>query len=513
MVICIGWFRAGLDLQWVQNIWISTTLLLGLGLLIPSTRSSYKKITPFIFYIGILITIFYLSTENQTFRQLSLQTFKEVKTAKYLSTEKDLAKTLMISKGIKQILPFISSGPSKAISVFLDFKNHYSDKYRSFDDGTRLIKNISEQIEKSPSPYLPTIPLISAKIWVSFLYFVTQISIGFFAFYYLKERAQIRKFTLLLVVAAVLLAFLGIVQKVNYVPSDNLKEIFGIWDTPEPRYFYASFTYKNHWSAYAILIISCLFALKTRESLRCNFYRKNDLKSIFYFVGLGILLISIPHSGSRSGIVVLLFLIILLTLVLFKKNILRLKTLTGLCLVIIMSCLVGLFLNKETTKEMLSNTISQIQNEKPPLRFLLWKDLVGQISKKTFWGYGYDSYATINPIFQSKKIRDQRTIGLANAHNSYIPLIGYGHSDILEWISEFGWVGLSFFILPVILLICRNLFFSKSIFSQIISIGALSFLLYCCFDFPTRSPACLIIFSVIVGISSKYTNLSINKKI
>ena len=74
----------------------------------------------------------------------------------------------MISKGIKQILPFISSGPSKAISVFLDFKNHYSDKYRSFDDGTRLIKNISEQIEKSPSPYLPTIPLISAKIWVSF---------------------------------------------------------------------------------------------------------------------------------------------------------------------------------------------------------------------------------------------------------------------------------------------------------------------------------------------------------
>ena len=141
------------------------------------------------------------------------------------------------------------------------------------------------------------------------------------------------------------------------------------------------------------------------------------------------------------------------------------------------------------------------------------KILLVKFQKKTFWGYGYDSYATINPIFQSKKIRDQRTIGLANAHNSYIPLIGYGHSDILEWISEFGWVGLSFFILPVILLICRNLFFSKSIFSQIISIGALSFLLYCCFDFPTRSPACLIIFSVIVGISSKYTNLSINKKI
>ncbi|MDG1139736.1 MAG: O-antigen ligase family protein [Opitutales bacterium] len=475
-------------------------------------RVSYKREISFIICVGILLTIFYTSTKNQTFNQLSIQTFEEVQIAKYLSTEKNLAKTLMISKGIKQILPFTSSNPNQAISVFLDFKNLYSDKYGSSDEGAVLLKNISKQIEGDPNPYLPTVPLTNTESWGSFLYFISQISVGFLAFHYLKQRVEIRKFALLLGISAVILAIIGIVQKLNYIPAENMKEIFGIWDTPEPRYFYASFTYKNHWSAFVILIISCLLALKIRVSLKYNFLNNYNLKNFSYILGLGILIISIPHSGSRSGVVVLLFLLIL---VLLKQKILRFKakTFSGLCLVVVVFIIGGFFLNKETTKEMLSNTISQIQNKQPPLRLLLWKDLTRQISKKTFWGYGYNSYSTINPIFQSKEIREQRAIGLANAHNPYIPLIGYGHSDILEWISEFGWFGLSIFVLPVILLVCRNLILSKSIFSQIISIGGLSFLLFCCFDFPTRSPTCLIIFSVIVGISSKYTELSLNKKI
>ena len=30
-----------------------------------------------------------------------------------------------------------------------------------------------------------------------------------------------------------LLAIVGLWQKLNYIPSDNLLEILGIWDTPE----------------------------------------------------------------------------------------------------------------------------------------------------------------------------------------------------------------------------------------------------------------------------------------
>ena len=35
-----------------------------------------------------------------------------------------------------------------------------------------------------------------------------------------------------------LLAIVGLWQKLNYMPSENLLEILGIWDAPEPRYFF-----------------------------------------------------------------------------------------------------------------------------------------------------------------------------------------------------------------------------------------------------------------------------------
>ena len=100
---------------------------------------------------------------------------------------------------------------------------------------------------------------------------------------------------------------------------------------------------------------------------------------------------------------------------------------------------------------MLINTKSQItEASSRQLRcaFLLWNDLVNQIGEETLWGYGFNSYPAINPIHQSKEVRERRSIGLDNAHIPYTPLIGRGHNDFLEFISEFG---IPFFMLLLIL--------------------------------------------------------------
>jgi O-antigen ligase len=472
-----------------------------------------KALLPASFVIAFLISLFLLSSTNTKFDQIEFQTFKMVEIDKYLSNEKNPSKSLMVSSEIKKILPYLTEAPNKAISIFLDFKNRYTDKYGSNDNGGKLLNNVFNHIDRKPSPYLPTNTFVNAKIWDSFFFFISQLITGFLAYYFVKNRVFVRRFIVFLVTSATLLGITGAFQKINYVPSDNLKEIFGIWDTPEPRYFYASFTYKNHWSAYAILMLSCLLALCVREIRKQSLFRNENITIFLYLLGIFVLIVSIPHSGSRSGLVILICLFILLLFIIFKTKIIHLKTqyLITIFFLLCFSSIGGLLLSKNTTNEMLTNSISQIKNEKPPLRILLWKDLINQISQKTFWGYGYNSYGTLNPLFQSKVVRDERAKGLANAHTPYIPLIGYGHSDILEWISEFGWVGVVVLILPTTLLICRNLFFSKSIFVQIISIGTLCFLLYCCVDFPTRSPACLISFSIIIGLSTRYSNLSFKK--
>ena len=64
---------------------------------------------------------------------------------------------------------------------------------------------------------------------------------------------------------------------------------------------------------------------------------------------------------------------------------------------------------------------------------------------------------------------------------------------------------------PIFLILLRNYIFCPSILIKCISAGCLCFILYCCIDFPTRTPACLILFSVLVGLSLKYTRLSFSK--
>ena len=48
---------------------------------------------------------------------------------------------------------------------------------------------------------------------------------------FVNDKKTIRNILYILAINADFL-FCGIIQQNNYVPSDNLKEIWGIWDTP-----------------------------------------------------------------------------------------------------------------------------------------------------------------------------------------------------------------------------------------------------------------------------------------
>ena len=70
---------------------------------------------------------------------------------------------------------------------------------------------------------------------------------------------------------------------------------------------------------------------------------------------------------------------------------------------------------------MLNNTVSQISeasSRQLPMRFLLWNDLVNQIGEETLWGYGFNSYPAINPIHQSKEVREKEVHRLGQSTHS-----------------------------------------------------------------------------------------------
>ena len=84
---------------------------------------------------------------------------------------------------------------------------------------------------------------------------------------------------------------------------------------------------------------------------------------------------------------------------------------------------------------MINRTIHQfnsIKEQKYPFRFLLWNDILTQINIKTFWGYGFNSYSKINPLFQSELTVNERYIVTINAHTDFTPAIKSAHSDVLQ---------------------------------------------------------------------------------
>ena len=513
LIIISSWFRAGLDLEWFDQLWLFFFILLFFrGMLILKNDSLRNLAFPlgFFFFCGILVIT---SFNNLTFTNPTTQQLADLDIESYLLKEKNIQKVITVSDTLKKTLPYFDSDPKRALALYLHSKNEIEDSYQVGDESVGLLNNILSSIWSVPNPYLPTQIIEHENAIINYSVFISQLFVGIIAYLLFKTRSSIRNFIAGLIISSVILAIAGMIQKIHYFPADDLKEIWGIWDTPEPRYFYASFTYKNHWSAFVLLVISATIGLLFHASNSKYRLRYFESKSICLLGGLISLIITIPHSGSRSGLLILLVLCTLsMYSIGFKKSIINFKKNTFKIFIAIIVVLLGGFLiSKSTTREMISTTNSQISSDETPLRILLWTDLLKQISGKTFWGYGYDSYGAINPLFQSSEIRIIRNKGLENAHNRYVPLVGHGHSDLLEFLSEFGWVGFTFILFPIFLLLLRNFIFCPSILIQSISAGCLCFVLYCCIDFPTRTPACLILFSVLVGLSLKYTRLSFSK--
>jgi O-antigen ligase len=88
--------------------------------------------------------------------------------------------------------------------------------------------------------------------------------------------------------------------------------------------------------------------------------------------------------------------------------------------------------------------------------------------------------------------------------------VGTAHNDWLEKISEFGLLGLVI-VCPYLYFIFFQFLKSKSLLAKFGLTGCIIFLIYAFGDFPSQTPACLMLFSALVGLALKYSSLSHKK--
>ena len=517
LVILVSWAKAGLAGVWILHTINLLVFALSITLLKSKEKIRFRLLS--IFPIIILSTQFLLSYSNPLFTIIDESGWAKLNIDKYFSQETDIHKVILVSKVFKDIETLSDQKPELALAIFFDFKNHFFDKYSSYDGPTaNLIFEFERMIQNHPNPFIPSSVLSNKGLLIDFINTISQVLIGFILFFNINKRKQIRSILLVLSINIGILAFVGILQKLNYTPSDSRLEIFGIWNTPEPRYFFSSFTYKNHWSAFALMGVSTSIALLVDSYRRYGKSFTKKISNFLLFIAALFIVISIPLSGSRSGTILMILSFALLSFTTLKffgfltsKNVI-------LFLIVIILGNIGLFsfiskINSNTTNEMTNNFKSQftdLTQGKPPLRMLLWNDLLAQIKKKPIYGYGFNSYKTINPLFQSPEVRKLREKGVQSARQKYTPLIGYAHNDWLERISEFGLIGL-LCVTPFLYFIFIQLFKGYSLFNKLMLIGLVIYLIYSFIDFPSQTPACLILFSTLVGITLKYAFLTQKK--
>ncbi len=507
VLVSMPWLNAGLAGEWLSRLFAIVVFVL-LAKTIFVNRKEMKKLWYIFLPVSYFFLLWFISSFNVTFQKLDDLKWKSLDLENAIVKETDPEKIKMINNHFRNIYLMEKKDPKLAIAIFFNLKNTYLKTFgNSPTPALSTISKYENLITRNTSHFIPSSIIASSSINPDYLYIVCSILFFYLCYLSFNNKKSIRRLLMTFFISSGILAFVGIYQKYNYVPINNTPEILGIWDAPEPRYFFASFTYKNHWSCFAVISLSVGFAFLIRN---IHIHKDNFLRSkIFPAVSLicFVLFISIVYSASRSGVIIsLLFILLLFPYIKVVKS----KVLF-LILFLFFSIFFISFKNNKSITEMHNNTKQQIEQFKLgglPLRLHLWHDLYKQISLRTFWGYGMNSYRSINPIHQSNEVQKIRSIGLQYAHKLYTPLIGHGHNDWLELLSEIGWIGFTFVLLPALLLIFNEIITTESMFAKVLFLGCFSYCLFSFVDFPIRTPACFITFCGIFGVALKYSKLS-----
>ena len=521
-LILVTWFKAGLA-GGFPGIILS---ILGLTLLVTQLFQNYFWTRRyFLSIIPLLLMLIWavIGFNNPKYQALNAQDLIELNMEGTLIETRDSTKIEMISNGMNLILEKSRDDPKLSIALFFHLKNTYTDKYSKVinDPIITFFNNCENKIKLDYWSFLPSISIKNLSSIQNFLFLFINLFFGIIIFHNLFNFSNVKVVLWIVVINTFILCIVGLYQKFTQVWSDDYLEILGIWNAPEPRYFFSTFTYKNHWSAFALISLSCIYSIFYKQLRITNEYMIKSPILLFIIFSSILLVSTVIFSGSRSGILFSVISVILFSLIIFfKKKKLESYSFKKIILyfLVILPTLFFIFYSlkkDEKVKEMLTNSTTQwkaLQEGSPPLRWYLWNDAYKMAQSELILGHGYNAFPSTYPKFQSMVVRQERGKGLASAHNPYIPLVAHAHNDVVEFICEWGLLGTFCFFIPYILHIIKVWGSTNSTTVKLLLSGCFVFLVYCFVDFPTRTPACVVLFSCIAGLACKYDNLSTNSQ-
>ncbi len=306
----------------------------------------------------------------------------------------------------------------------------------------------------------------------------------------LETRRQIRWMLAVIAANGVLLAVTG-----GIFHFWQAERILGIVD-PRGAAFYATFYYRNHWAAFAMLALCCVLALG--ESLQRSAELRSRRATLFLLaVGGFFLAASIPLSGSRSGTLLLFGIIIIL----LARLLLRRESeysqpwwrrsgfywLLSLVFVVLGSIYFGaekMHQRWQDTKIQLFALLDDNPHTPPEFRYYLNRDTLRMALAKPWMGWGLGSYVFVYPAFAGQDTYNDK---------GKPRLVEFAHQDWLQYWAELGAIGFFLLLSVPIGVFFHGIRHGKAngvSFWLLTGVGLMG--LQACLDFPLSNPAVLL---------------------
>jgi len=310
----------------------------------------------------------------------------------------------------------------------------------------------------------------------------------------LMSEKLFQKLLWVLLVNSLVLAIMGIIVKYS-----GSSKMLGVVDPPHgtERYFFSTFTYKNHWGCYMVLSLGIVATLYERYR-----YLMMHKYNAFFLVCLSIFAFAVILSGSRSCSLLYLllfcFFVFRVSQFYFLKS--RLNLFISVCIAALFVGLVAfLALNSDLANfEEMRNTTSiyfyEIFKSGQSTRYFLSLGTWDMFLASPVFGWGLGSFEFVYNFYNSGEFRGQNL----KEDMHFI----YAHNDIFQYFAEMGIIGS----ILLLLVFCIPLLYK--VYNRITTCNWLLLvcfilLIYSFVEFPFRTPSVALLFTILFAAACR----------
>lgn len=362
-------------------------------------------------------------------------------------------------------------------------------------------------------PWLPAgmdTPFADMNAWRELLVYGTAWLLVCALWVGVTRRVTIQRLLTVVAINGVLLALVGILQKVTHA-----KYIFwGLKSSTPAGYFFSSIVSKNHAGAYLNLVLMLCTGLLYWHFSRAE--RRMDRSSpapMFAFASV-VLGISVLLTGSRaSTLLMMVFTLLAFIAFIVRCTVTRSEgrspwVVTLLCA--IFALFIGLgsyFLNTEKAFDRIGKLVEDGKTDSSVSSRLLAREATWKMAQDNLiTGWGAGSFRHYFPVYQQHYPEIYKTKW---RHREMTMRWEFAHNDYVQFLAEMGLLGVGL-LLAILTCALRHLL-KQSIFTRphllFILLALLVTVAHAWVDFPFHNPAILFLWCISAALAARWAEL------